>query len=197
MDITQVAQTCPVLPHFDPLSQEFLADSYGELKRTEDQGPVFFSPVLDRWVVTGCAEIEQVLLDPVTFSAAEAQRTLYPLCDEAADILGDLGLMPTMSNADPPAHTRYRPVIMRALSPRRMAKLEPVIEERSADQQVRSAHSMIDFLAHCRDLVRSRRARAADDLASDLLADERQLSDEEASSLIFSLNQVELVEIGS
>ena len=246
MDISQVTQDCPVLPEFDPLSQEFLADPYAELERTRNQGPVFFSPVLDRWIVTGYAEIEQVLLDPATFSAAEAQRVLYPLCEEAAGILGNLGLQPTLSNADPPAHTRYRSVIMRALSPRRMAKLEPVIQQRcrslidairpehhaeiisalchplpaatifaligfpesdaeqikawcqdkievnwgrpSKDQQIRSAHSMIAFLAHCRDLVRSRRAGPADDLISDLLADERRLSDEEASSVIFALS---------
>jgi len=262
MNVGSQARACPVVHGFDPLSQEFLADPYGGLGQVRDQGPVFFSPVLDRWVVTGYAEIEQVLLDPSTFSAVEAQRTLYPVCPEAAAILGGLELLPTMSNADPPRHTRFRSVIMRALSPRRMAKLEPVIQDRaialidaflagggtdgtggtggdrpasrrgdivaalchplpaatlfaligfppgdaeqikawcedkievnwgrpSAEQQVRSAHSMVAFLDHCRALVRARRARPADDLTSDLVADERELTDEEAASILFALS---------
>jgi cytochrome P450 len=242
---------------FDPLSQDFLSDPYGELDQVRNHGPVFYSPVLERWLVTGYAEIEQVLLDPSTFSAVEAQRTLYPLCPEAAAILGGLGLVPTLSNADPPQHSRYRSVIMRALSPRRMAKLEPVIQDRtialidafmaaggtddsgrrtggrgdivaalcyplpaatmlaligfppedadqikawcedkievnwgrpSEEQQLRSAHSMVAFLAYCRDCVRARRAQPADDLATDLVVDERELTDEEASSILFALS---------
>ncbi|HEX4251203.1 MAG TPA: cytochrome P450 [Pseudonocardia sp.] len=247
MDTEAALPSCPVLPGFDPLSEAFLADPYPELAKVRDRGPVFFAPVLDRWVVTGYAEIEHVLLDPETFSAAEAQRTLYPLCPEADAILRGLDLVPTMSNADPPAHTRYRSVIMRALSPRRMAKLEPVIRSRatalidtmltggrsgdivaglchplpaatlfaligfppgdgeqikawcedkievnwgrpSVEQQVRSAHSMVAFLDHCRALVHARRAAPADDLTSDLVTDERALRDEEAASLIFALS---------
>ena len=181
-------------------------------------------------------------------SMAEAQRTLYPVCPEADSVLRGLDLVPTMSNADPPAHSRYRSVIMRALSPRRMARLEPVIRERagalvdamlasaspatdivaglchplpaatlfaligfppgdaeqikawcedkievnwgrpSAERQVRSAHSMVAFLDPCRARVRARRAAPADDLTSDLVADERGLRDEEAASLLFALS---------
>jgi cytochrome P450 len=58
----------------------------------------------------------------------------------------------------------------------------------SVEQQVRSAHSMVAFLDHCRDLVRARRAAPADDLTSDLVADERALRDEEAASLLFALS---------
>ncbi|WP_037078526.1 cytochrome P450 [Pseudonocardia spinosispora] len=232
---------------FDPLSEGFLTDPYAALEQVRPLGPVFFSPVLNRWVVTGYAEIEQVLLDPATYSAAEAQRALYPVCPEADAILAGLSLVPTMSNADPPGHARFRSVIVRALSPRRMAKLEPIIRERtsalidsllaagsggdivaglchplpaatlfaligfpaedgarikawcedkievnwgrpSAEQQVRSANSMVAFLGHCRALVGQRRARPADDLTSDLVADERSLTDEEIASLLFALS---------
>jgi cytochrome P450 len=250
LNVDSQVGSCPVVPGFDPLSQDFLADPYGRLDQVREHGPVCYAPVLERWLVTGYAEIEQVLLDPATFSAVEAQRTLYPLCAEAAAILGGLGLVPTLSNADPPQHSRYRSVIVRALSPRRMAKLEPVIRERtialidafkaaggtgrrgdivaglcyplpaatmfaligfppedadrikawcedkievnwgrpSQEQQLRSAHSMVAFLAYCRDLVRARRARPADDLATDLVLDERELTDEEASSIVFALS---------
>jgi cytochrome P450 len=242
--------TCPVDQRFDPLSPEFLADPYPELARVREVGPVFFSPVLDRWVVTRYADIETVLGDPETFSAVEAQKTLYPLCPEAAEILAGLALTPTLSNCDPPAHSRYRQVLARALSPSRMAKLEPAIRRRtgelidalvpgldggcrvevmsrlcyplpaltvftligfplddadrikawcedklevnwgrpSVEQQVRSARSMVAFLGYCADFVRSRRTEPHDDLTSDLIADERGLSDQEIASMIFALS---------
>lgn len=237
---------CPVAHGFDPLSPDYLRDPYPELSRLNRESPVWYSPVLDRWLVTRYAEIEQVLGDPATYSAAEAQRTLYPVTDEAAAVLAGLHLVPTMSNCDPPEHTRYRSVMARALSPRRMAKLEGAIRARSAElfdtiasetrfdimgcvfyplpaltvftligfplhdsdlikgwckdkievnwgrpsagQQLRSAHSMVEFHRYCSEFVRSRRAGPADDLVSDLIADERALADEEISSLIFALS---------
>ncbi|MGH7746888.1 MAG: cytochrome P450, partial [Candidatus Dormibacteria bacterium] len=128
----EMTRACPVDPGFDPLSDDFLVDPYPELARVRDAAPVFFAPVLDRWVVTRYEEIEQVLQDPGTFSAAEAQRTLYPMCDQARRILDGLQLVPVMSNCDPPAHGRYRQIMARALSPRRMATLDPQIRERSS-----------------------------------------------------------------
>jgi cytochrome P450 len=121
----------PVDREFDPLSESFLADPYTEWARVRKAAPVFYAPVLESWVVTRYAEIEKVLQDPETFSASEAQRTLYPLCGAAASILRDLELVPVLSNCDPPAHRRYRQVMARALSPRRMALLGSAIRERA------------------------------------------------------------------
>jgi cytochrome P450 len=123
--------TCPVNDRFDPLSDEFLADPYPHLARLRESTPVFYASVLDRWVVTRYDEIEQVLQDPTTFSAAEAQRTLYPVCEDAGAVLRGAELVPVLSNCDPPAHRRYRQVMARALSPRRMAVLGAAIGERS------------------------------------------------------------------
>ena len=130
MDFTEPNLACPVVADFDPLDQGFLDDPYAGLDRVRDHGPVFFSPVLDRWVVTGYAEIEQVLLEPPNYSAVEVLRPLYPLCERATEILGGLARVATMPNADPPQHVRYRSAMMRVISPRRMAELEPIIRAR-------------------------------------------------------------------
>ncbi|HEY2834675.1 MAG TPA: cytochrome P450 [Sporichthyaceae bacterium] len=237
---------CPIAHDFDPLSPGYLRNPYPTLARLNRDAPIWYAPVLDRWVITRYAEIEEVLADPATYSAVEAQRTLYPVNEDAAAVLADLHLLPTLSNCDPPEHSRYRAVMARALSPRRMAKLEDAIQARSAElfdvianepqfdvmatvfyplpaltvftligfplhdadlikqwcadkievnwgrpsaeQQLGSAHSMVKFRRYCSDFVRCRRTESADDLVSDLIADERALTDDEITSLIFALS---------
>lgn len=125
--------TCPVAHDFDPLDAEFLADPYPVLAAWREETPVFYAPALDRWVVTRYADIERILTDPATFSAAEAQRPVYAMCAEAEAILAALPLVPTMSNCDPPDHRRFRSVMSRAMSPRRIAALRPAIELRTAE----------------------------------------------------------------
>ena len=77
-------QRCPVHDDFDPLSSEYQADPHAVFARLPPhQGPVFYAPVLDYYVVTGYAEIEQVFLDNGTYSAANAQLPLVPIVPEA------------------------------------------------------------------------------------------------------------------
>lgn len=242
--------SCPIVNDFDPFNPQFLADPYSSFARLRVHGPVFFSPTLDRWIVTGYEEIQQVLLDPRSFSATESLRPLYPVVDEARRIMQVSEPAPGLANADPPVHTRNRQVIMRALSPQRITRMSSVIKlraaelidkfinERSADrrvdiitelchplpaaimfdligfppsdhpmlkewcddkteviwgrpsseQQIQSAHSLVAFLDHCRELVQSRRSTPADDLVSALVADERDLTDHEIASLVFYLS---------
>ncbi|GAA5159980.1 cytochrome P450 [Pseudonocardia eucalypti] len=124
---------CPIAADFDPLAPAFVADPHPELSRLRERSPVWYSPKLDRWVVTGYREIEHILADPATFSAVEAQRPLHPPCPEAAEILAGLPLVPTMSNCDPPAHRRYRTAMTSAMSPRRVAGMRPVITRRATE----------------------------------------------------------------
>ena len=71
---------CPVDESFDPLSPEFLADSYTALARRPGQGsPVFFAPSIGYYVVTSYAAIDAVFRDPGTYSAAIAQAPLSPI----------------------------------------------------------------------------------------------------------------------
>ena len=55
-------------------------------------------------------DIEAIFTDPATFSAAIAQDPVFPLADEARTTLREGGFRAgaTMSNCDPPKHTRIR-----------------------------------------------------------------------------------------
>jgi len=244
--IAGVTREPEAVPGFDPLCAEFVADPFPTLAQLRGQRPLFHAPALGCWVVTRYEDIVRVLDDPGTFSAAEAQRPLHPMCPRAAEILVDLRLVPTMSNCDPPEHQRYRSVMSRAMSPRRMARLTPAIQERASalldrfadglradlvrelfyplpastiftligfppgdsdrirtwcadklevnwgrpteEQQIGSARGMVEFFRYCADFVALRRAAPANDLTSDLIADERNLADPEITSLIFALS---------
>ncbi|HYM56768.1 MAG TPA: hypothetical protein VES79_02290, partial [Solirubrobacteraceae bacterium] len=97
---------CPVHAGFDPLSSEFLADPFAVLASLgAEEGPVFYAPSLDYYVVTRHADVEKVFLDPETYSAGAAQLPLVPLVPDAARILlaGGHKPQPSMVSLDPPA----------------------------------------------------------------------------------------------
>lgn len=99
----------PAVP-FDPFSREYLADPYAVWARARVASPVFYSDVLDYWVVTRYDDLRTVFGDPATFSARNAQEPLIPLCDEARQLLidGNVTIKPLLTNNDPPDHQRVR-----------------------------------------------------------------------------------------
>ena len=108
-------------PQFAP---DYLADPYPILDALRERVPVFYAPALDMWVVTRFAEIDEIFRNPARFSAANAQDPIYPLATEARRILADgFRFTPSMSNCDPPKHTRIRAHNVRAFSADGMALL--------------------------------------------------------------------------
>jgi cytochrome P450 len=126
---------CPVAPGFDPLDRVFLADPFAVLAHLEGAEPVFYAPAIDYYVVTRYADIEAVFRDNETFSAANAQLPLVSLDRRAADILlaGGHRPQPSMVSLDEPEHRRLRGPAARALTPRRVAAMEPTIRSTLAD----------------------------------------------------------------
>jgi cytochrome P450 len=120
---------CPARTSFDPLGPGYLADPYPVLAAARAEAAAFHAPDLDVWVVTRYRDIAAIFTDPATYSAANAQDPVVPLADAARAVLreGGFGAAPTMSNCDPPRHTRIRRHNMRAFSARRVAVLEPQV----------------------------------------------------------------------
>jgi hypothetical protein len=125
--------TCPI-SNVDPFAGDFLADPYPTLATMREESPVYYSPVLDMWIVTRHADIHAIFRDHETFSATIVQDPIHPPADAARAVLTEGGFRPTptMSNVDPPKHTRIRRHNMRSFSARRIASLEPRIRERAA-----------------------------------------------------------------
>ena len=63
--------SCPVEPEFDPLSPEFLADPFAVMHSLPlADRPVFYAPAIDYYVVTRYRDIESILSDHDSYSAA-------------------------------------------------------------------------------------------------------------------------------
>jgi cytochrome P450 len=121
---------CPVVHDYDPLEPSVVSDPYPTFNRLRDDGPVFFMPELDHYIVTRYDDIEKVLLDRETWSATNASSPLNPVCPAAQDILtAGYHRVPTLNNSDPPRHGPMRRSVLTVMSPRRLNALEPHLRE--------------------------------------------------------------------
>ncbi len=119
---------CPVAADYDPLDPAVLDDPFPTLKRLRTAGPVFFLPSLDHYIVTRYGDIEKILMDRATWSAANASSPLVQLCPAAQRVL-DNGYtrVPTLNNADPPRHAPMRKAVLSVMTPKRLRSLEPAL----------------------------------------------------------------------
>lgn len=110
----------PFAPDYDPA--EFYA-------RAHREAPVAYSEAFAAHLVTGHAEVTQVLRDPGRFSSARNLDPPMPLPPVLLATLerGYFPLAPALFNNDPPGHTRARALFARAFTPARIAALEPRI----------------------------------------------------------------------
>ncbi|HEX5897873.1 MAG TPA: hypothetical protein VFY32_00650 [Solirubrobacteraceae bacterium] len=127
---SSVAPGCPVHADFDPLSARYVKDPFAVLAELPaGEGPVFYAPAIDYYVVTRHEDIEAVFLDHDTFSAGAAQLPLATLSEDAGKVLlgGGHRPAPSMVSLDPPEHTRVRRHTARAFTPRRVAEMTGTI----------------------------------------------------------------------
>src|SRR6202034_1193579 len=100
------------------------------LDHWRSETPVFYLPVVDHYVITRYADIEQVLLDRETWSAANASSRLTPVCPAAQEVLSSgFDRVPTLNNSDPPRHGPMRKSVLTVMTPRRLRALEPGVRD--------------------------------------------------------------------
>ncbi|MHB8576885.1 MAG: cytochrome P450 [Dehalococcoidia bacterium] len=193
-------------PEFDPFSPEFLNDPYPFFASYREHQPIYFSPALDYWVLVRYEDVRVAFRDTATYSATNALSPIQPPCPHAAAMLRDGGFRsaPTLTNTDPPVHTRARRIANAAFTPRLVAQLDiPRVKEGSSnrllfmfgradeEQQVQIAVGMAAFWRYTEELVADRRERPRDDFTSELVrtldAEGQPLSQQEAATVLFGL----------
>jgi cytochrome P450 len=123
------ASKCPVAAALDLLAPQFLTDPFAYLAAQRAETSVFYVPDADLYFVTRYADVERIFLDPSTFGAANASSPVWQPCPAAARILADnVPKRPTLNNADPPRHAPMRTAVLKALTPRRLAAMEPILQ---------------------------------------------------------------------
>jgi cytochrome P450 len=117
-------------PAYNPLAPEYLADPYPFFAHAHRETPVFFSERFNLWVVTRYEDIWTALRDPGTFSSAISTTVGTQVSPEVEAVLAEgWGEIPTLVTSDPPAHTRFRSLINKAFTPRRVIEREARIRE--------------------------------------------------------------------
>lgn len=114
---------------FDPFGDGYQQDPPAYVAWSRESEPVFYSPVLDYWVVTRYDDIKAIFRDNITFSPAVALEKITPTSREAEDVLRsyDYGMARTLVNEDEPAHMERRRALMGPFSPEHLAHHEPMV----------------------------------------------------------------------
>ena len=126
------AKRCPIGGGLGLLAPDFLDDPQMALTQLRDSGPVHYLPELGMWAVTRQQDVEEVFKDHKRFSGAVTQVPIFPLSAESEKIMAlGFGASPTLSNCEPPKHTRVRSHMVKSFSARRIAVLESMVRART------------------------------------------------------------------
>ncbi len=104
---------------YDPYSYEIDEDPYPVYRRMRDEAPVYRNEELDFYALTRFEDNLAAFVDRDAYTSTWS--TSLEFMDGPHP---DTGLMIWM---DPPAHNRYRGLVSKAFTPRRIAELEPRI----------------------------------------------------------------------
>jgi len=103
---------------YDPYDYEIDANPYAVFRRLRDEAPLYYNEEYDFYALSRFKDVLEASLDHETFSSARG--TVIELMDEPME-------NPPMIFMDPPTHTRFRKLVGRALTPRRVREIEPRI----------------------------------------------------------------------
>jgi cytochrome P450 len=106
---------------FDPYSYDVHEDPYPIYKRLRDEAPAYWNERLRFWALSRHADVLAAFKDPVRFSSAGGVSL-----ERSSQI--DPSTVAFFIAMDPPRHDKYRNLVSKAFTPRRIAELEPRIQ---------------------------------------------------------------------
>lgn len=114
---------------YNPLEGPQLENPYPVYARARREEPVFFSEMLQSWVITRYDDIRSVLSQPDLFSSKDTLRPTIEWVPEVFQILGPANALfvPIIINTDGKEHQRFRAPLNHAFLPVRMRALESEI----------------------------------------------------------------------
>ncbi len=101
---------------WDPLDEKYKVDPHPIWKRLRDEAPLYYNEQHDFYAVSRFADVDAFSRDPKTFCSSHG--TVMEM------ITAEPTAMEIMIFMDPPEHTRYRRLVSKAFTPRRMMVLE-------------------------------------------------------------------------
>jgi len=108
---------------FSPYAYEFHEDPYPIYRLLREEAPVYHNEKMDFWAISRHADVLAAFKDPKRFSNSHGV-SIDPTARGPGARAGTSFL-----GMDPPEHTRFRSIVARTFTPRRVAALEPRIRE--------------------------------------------------------------------
>ncbi|MBW2420994.1 MAG: cytochrome P450 [Deltaproteobacteria bacterium] len=124
------------LAEVEVLSPESVENPYELYEILREESPVHWDPKLEAFVLSRYEDVIRVLRDPETFSSAVGAMTQAPAAEAIAIIARGQPPVNTLITADPPEHGKYRGLVARAFTPRRVEKIR--------DHVTGVAHELVD-----------------------------------------------------
>lgn len=137
--MTKIAAGCPVRADFDPFKEPYLSDPYTWLAGSRAEGPIFYSPEIDYYVVTRYADVRAILRDSSTFSPTPTTEPMTPPWPSTIEELSKWGRAlqyvtgPTLVNEDEPDHMKRRRRITPPFLPKTVSRMEDSVREYVTD----------------------------------------------------------------
>ena len=125
---------------FNPFDPRLRTNPYEVYRELREEAPIFWSPMMQVWVLTRYDDVLTALKDHANFSSERlrANNPLVQALESQRLASGPLGTTPTMLSTDPPAHTRMRSLVNKAFTPRQVERIRP--------QMVEIAEGLLDAL---------------------------------------------------
>ncbi len=119
---------------FNPFAPETIECPFPFYAAMRTEAPVYQVPGMDFFIVSKYEDIKTIAHDTETFSSKTGPGVSKEPPQEVVEILKQ-GWLPvaTLLTNDPPAHRRYRSLVNKAFTPRRVALLEPSIRTIASD----------------------------------------------------------------
>ena len=112
------------LGDFDLMDPEVLGSPYDFYAALPEHAPVHLTPY-GFWLISRYDDVLAVVRDPARFSSQMLGPFAAQPSPEVAEILKDAYPgVPTLLTNDPPSHTRFRNLVNKAFSPKRVAQME-------------------------------------------------------------------------
>lgn len=120
----------PMLPDYNPFDQAHKRNPYPQWSLAREQAPVFFSPILNMWVITRYEDILTITRDPQVFSSGQNIDAVMKMPPDVLEIMAQGRPPSTMIiNLDPPAHNRLRGLVNKGFTPQRINGMEGKIRQ--------------------------------------------------------------------
>ena len=127
--MTQQIKTCPFHAgqEYQPFALSQLENPYPFFQQARNQEPVFYSSVVDAYVITRYEDVLNILKNPKVFSSAKSLQTAGNMAPEVVKVLQQGYPFVSLINTDGEQHRRLRAPFLKVFTPENLAKVESSI----------------------------------------------------------------------